>query len=530
MLIEHEALRHHWYVVAEAHDLDAADDRATIPVGVRLLGADYVVWRSSNGELVAAPDRCPHRESPLSIGTVTDGCLTCAYHGWTFGDGGACVEVPSSGVGRPVPPKAHLPTVHVRERYGLVWICPGEPVADIPRVEAEDDPSYRRINSGVERWTTSVTRMTDNFLDIAHFPWVHTGTFGIQDQLTVPTIELEQLDDDFYGYRYDVEVANTAGAQSSGLDAPVISRRMTTGFQPAVHRAQHDPLRDRARPPDPAVLDADRRRHVVLHVRHLAQRRLLGAGRGGHRLRPGDRRGGQGDARTDPGHAAARSRSRRSACRPTSRRSNGAGNSRPCSGREAGRARLPRSERSWNEQAPRPSAADPADGGRASVRRADRQEALRTRVARVADRTVEDAAVDAGHGRPRGRRLRRPRRGGQGRCDPSLHRSPQPSPCTNGRPRGTERHRAGSVVLPAVRAAPADDRGDRAVRPLVVQPGRGRAGDGVLHERAVSDLLRAVARLRAQPGPVGDPPVQAVVHGVGRGAAAAVRGPQRTTR
>ena len=230
MLIEHDELRHHWYVVAEARDLAVADAGTSRPLGVRLLGVDYVVWRSPAGELVAAPDRCPHRESPLTLGTVTDGCLTCAYHGWTFGDGGACVEVPSSGVGRPVAPKAHLSTVHARERYGLVWVCPGEPVADIPRVEAEDDPSYRRINSGVERWATSVTRMTDNFLDIAHFPWVHTGTFGIQDQLAVPPIELEQLDDDFYGYRYDVEVANAAGKSSSGLDAPVITRRMTTGF------------------------------------------------------------------------------------------------------------------------------------------------------------------------------------------------------------------------------------------------------------------------------------------------------------
>ncbi len=226
MLIEHDELRHYWYVVAETPDVDASP----APLAVRLLDADYVVWRSSNGELVAAPDRCPHRESPLSIGTVTDGCLTCAYHGWKFGDGGSCIEVPSSGVGRPVPPKAHLPTVNARERYGLVWICPGEPVADIPRMAADDDPAYRRINSGVERWSTSVTRMTDNFLDIAHFPWVHAGTFGIQDQRAVPPVELEQLDDDFYGYRYDVEVANAAGAQSSGLDAAVITRRMTTGF------------------------------------------------------------------------------------------------------------------------------------------------------------------------------------------------------------------------------------------------------------------------------------------------------------
>ncbi len=239
MLIEHDELRHYWYVVAEAHDLDASDAgtsdsgytaHATVPLGVRLLGVDYVVWRSSNGELVAAPDRCPHRESPLSIGTVTDGCLTCPYHGWRFGDGGACVEVPSSGAGRPVPPKAHLPAVHVREQYGLVWICPGEPRADIPTMEAENDPAYRRINSGVDRWTTSATRMTDNFLDISHFPWVHKGTFGIQDNQDVPKIELEPLDDEFYGYQYDVEVANAAGAKSSGIDAPVITRRMTTGF------------------------------------------------------------------------------------------------------------------------------------------------------------------------------------------------------------------------------------------------------------------------------------------------------------
>ena len=228
MMIEHDELRHHWYVVAEADDL-VADGVAT-PLAVRLLGVDYVVWRSTDGHLVAAPDRCPHRESPLSLGTVTDGCLTCPYHGWTFADRGACVEVPSSGAGRPVPPKAHLRTVDVCERYGLIWICPAEPHGDIPTMAADDDPAYRRINSGVERWATSATRMTDNFLDISHFPYVHVGTFGIQDQSDVPTIRLEQLDDDFFGYAYEVEVANEAGAASSGLTDAVITRRMTTGF------------------------------------------------------------------------------------------------------------------------------------------------------------------------------------------------------------------------------------------------------------------------------------------------------------
>lgn len=223
MLIDHDALLHHWYVVAESDDVPLG------PLAVRLLGHDLVVWRAAGG-LVAAPDRCPHREAPLSAGTVTGNCLVCPYHGWTFGDDGRCVEIPSSGTGRKVPPAAHLDTVRVREQYGLVWMCLGEPVSDIPEMAAEHDERYRRINSGVEVWQTSATRMTDNFLDISHFPWVHTGTFGIAQNTDVPKIDMEQLDDDFFGYAYDVDVRNEAGAVASGLAADVITRRMTTGF------------------------------------------------------------------------------------------------------------------------------------------------------------------------------------------------------------------------------------------------------------------------------------------------------------
>ena len=75
---------------------------------VTLLGRDYVVWRDGDAAVVAAPDRCPHREAPLSLGRLVDGDLECAYHGWRFGRGGRCVLVPSAADGVPVPPKAHL--------------------------------------------------------------------------------------------------------------------------------------------------------------------------------------------------------------------------------------------------------------------------------------------------------------------------------------------------------------------------------------------------------------------------------------
>ena len=215
--VHHPALETCWYPVAESADIAGAARP------VRLLAKDYVLWRGADGSLVAAPDRCPHREAPLSIGEVKDGVLTCAYHGWAFAGGGVCVEVPSSGSGAAIPPTAHLPCVTVEERYGLVWLCPGEPAKPLPVMTWDDDPAFRRINTGMEVWAASAPRMTDNFMDISHFPWVHTGTFGGAQDPVVPKIDLAPLDDDFYGYAYEVDAANPEDSKKS-IEPPIARR------------------------------------------------------------------------------------------------------------------------------------------------------------------------------------------------------------------------------------------------------------------------------------------------------------------
>jgi phenylpropionate dioxygenase-like ring-hydroxylating dioxygenase large terminal subunit len=218
-------MRSYWYAVARSTEV------APGPVPVAVLGERLVLWRGQSGAVAAAPDRCPHRESPLSPGEVEDGCLVCPYHGWTFEEGGRCVRVPSSDPGTPVPSRAHLHTVHVTERYGLVWVCLGEPVEGIPDIPQDDDPEFRRINNPVEVWKTSATRMTDNFVDITHFPWVHVGTFGRRQSTFVPKVELEDLDEFFFGYRYEVEVNNPDhAAVTSGSTAKVLTRQMSSGF------------------------------------------------------------------------------------------------------------------------------------------------------------------------------------------------------------------------------------------------------------------------------------------------------------
>jgi phenylpropionate dioxygenase-like ring-hydroxylating dioxygenase large terminal subunit len=224
ILCSSDAVVNAWHPVARTVDI------INTPVSAQLLGRSLVLWRTPSGHVLAATDRCPHREAPLSAGTVEGGCLVCPYHGWTFGDEGRCVRVPSATEGVPVPPRAHLKPFDCQERYGLVWVCLGVPAAPIPEIVQDRDPSYRRINTPVEVWNVSATRMTDNFLDITHFPYVHTGTFGRGQNPVVPRFELQPLDDDFYGYRYEVFANNDIGELASGQTDLVVHREMSSGF------------------------------------------------------------------------------------------------------------------------------------------------------------------------------------------------------------------------------------------------------------------------------------------------------------
>ena len=220
---ENPALKNFWYSVASELEI------VSKPVGRTLLGVNIVVYRDPDGKVVAAPDRCPHREALLSKGSVKDGVLSCCYHGWEFGTEGKCTRIPSADPQFPIPDNANLPTIQATTRYGLVWVCLGENPPPILTVVEDENPEFRRINNPVEIWTASATRMTDNFMDIAHFPWVHRGSFGDDQPTFVPDIEVKQLDQDFHGYEYEVRVGDRPD-KSGDTVGEWFTRKMSTGF------------------------------------------------------------------------------------------------------------------------------------------------------------------------------------------------------------------------------------------------------------------------------------------------------------
>lgn len=163
-------LRTHWHPVATSAAIDAG------PVGVTLLGDQLVVYRFE-GEVTVAADRCPHRGSPLSLGTYETDGLACPYHGLRFSSDGSCVSFPARPDAR-LPKRLNLDLVRSREQHGLVWVCLGEPVAEPPDWSSFDPPNRQRFQSQPARWNVSGSRVAENFNDVAHFSTIHAETFG----------------------------------------------------------------------------------------------------------------------------------------------------------------------------------------------------------------------------------------------------------------------------------------------------------------------------------------------------------------
>jgi vanillate O-demethylase monooxygenase subunit len=164
----------------------------------------------------AFEDRCPHRLAPLSAGSVDDdGRLVCRYHGWGFDEAGACAAIPANREGGPVPSRACLtPPAGVVERYGLVWLAPEPPVCDLHAFPEWDDPRYVRAVTAPRRTPAGALQLADNFLDAAHFPTVHTQTFGTPEAAYVSPHEVE---------RSGWEVRTTYRAPYRNHDDPLVA-------------------------------------------------------------------------------------------------------------------------------------------------------------------------------------------------------------------------------------------------------------------------------------------------------------------
>jgi len=182
------ALRSYWHAVAFGRDVEEK------PLAARLLDERIALFRLPGG-VVCLRDLCIHRGTPLSLGWIEDDRIICAYHGWNYNRCGECVRIPAVP-NRPIPARARVPAYRCVERHGLVWVCLGEPRAPIPECPELDEPGYSVDLMGPYMMKCSAARHMENFVDQAHFAWVHDPILGDRAHPETADVELERRPDE----------------------------------------------------------------------------------------------------------------------------------------------------------------------------------------------------------------------------------------------------------------------------------------------------------------------------------------------
>lgn len=143
---------------------------------VRFLGEDLVLYRDRSGTIGLIGDRCLHRRVDMQYGIPDQHGLRCPYHGWLFGETGACLERPlEAAPQRPIHKK--LSGYPVRELGGMLFTYMGPPpVPALPRWDLYVWPnSIRQI--AVNVLDCNWLQCQENTGDPLHSVWTHGELF-----------------------------------------------------------------------------------------------------------------------------------------------------------------------------------------------------------------------------------------------------------------------------------------------------------------------------------------------------------------
>ena len=114
------------------------------------------------------------------------------------------------------------------ERYGFVWVSLGNPSKDIHALPEFSQEGRRFINCGTFGVKTSGLRIIENFLDMGHFPFVHTDILGKEPHTEVKEYKVEMHPETEELWATDCQFwqPKAAAAATDGLDVDYTYRVM----------------------------------------------------------------------------------------------------------------------------------------------------------------------------------------------------------------------------------------------------------------------------------------------------------------
>lgn len=127
-----------------------------------------------------------------------------------------------------------LPAV---ERFGLIWTTLGSPRKPLYDVPEAHEPDRRYVRCGWVTLRTSAPRIVENFLDMAHFPFVHPGVLGAEPWTEVADYdaEIRRDVDEVWATNCQFFQPRVAATEADGAYA-ALTYRVPSPFQVMLYR------------------------------------------------------------------------------------------------------------------------------------------------------------------------------------------------------------------------------------------------------------------------------------------------------
>jgi phenylpropionate dioxygenase-like ring-hydroxylating dioxygenase large terminal subunit len=109
-------------------------------------------------------------------------------------------------------------------RYGHVWSSLGDPQKPLFAIPEADQPGRRLVDVGVVRVRCSPLRAVENFLDIAHFPFVHTDILGSEPHTEVQNYKVEIREDEVWATQVKFYQPQAAKSAEGGITTEYMYR------------------------------------------------------------------------------------------------------------------------------------------------------------------------------------------------------------------------------------------------------------------------------------------------------------------
>ena len=139
---------------------------------------------------------------------------------------GEPISVGLDAAGNPAVTTSEGKSLAVVEKFGHLWTSLGTPSKALFSIPEAEHPERRLVDVGVVRVKCSPMRAVENFLDIAHFPFVHTDILGAEPHTEVEDykVEIREEEDEVWATKVKFYQPQAAKSAEGGIQTEYMYR------------------------------------------------------------------------------------------------------------------------------------------------------------------------------------------------------------------------------------------------------------------------------------------------------------------